>query len=87
MYYACAIDPNMLPDINEISTWKSAPTHDTLGKCNQVLDYESTHPNATIWYHASDMILMTDTNTAYIVILTDLIHIAGHYYFTNHMPD
>ena len=33
------------------------------------------------------MILMTDTNTAYIVILTDLIHIAGHYYFTNRMPD
>ena len=53
----------------------------------QVLDYSSTHPNATIWYHAGDMIIMTDIDTAYLVLSASLSIIAGHFYFTNHMLD
>ena len=52
-------------------------------KCNRVLDYASTYPNATIWYHVSDMILMKDTDAAYLVITAARSFIAGHYYFTN----
>ena len=54
----------MLPKINEISTCQYSQTQDIMDKCNQALDYESTHPNTTIRYHASDMILITDTDAA-----------------------
>ena len=56
-------------------------------KCNQVLYYESSHPNATIRYHASNMILTTDTYYAYFVLPTDHSCITGHYYFTNRVID
>ena len=68
LYYSRAVDPTMIPDLNEISICQYTQTQDTMDKCNQVLDYASTHPNLTICYHASDMILMTDTDSDYLVL-------------------
>ena len=44
-----------------------------MDKCNQVLDYASTHPNATI--------------SVYLVLLEACSLIAGYYYFANRMLD
>jgi hypothetical protein len=87
LYYARAIDPTLLPAHNEISTCQAAHTQDTMDKCNQVLDYVATHPLAVIQYRASDMILMTDTDAAYLVLPKARSRITGHYYFTNRMDD
>ena len=88
LYYDRSLDPYTLPALNKISTCQSTPNQDIMDKCNQVMDYASTHPNATIQYHASDMILpMTHTYAAYLVLPTYRSRIAGHYYFTNHMLD
>ena len=87
LYYYCALEPTMLPAINAIFIWKYATTQDTMAKFNQVLDYESTHPNSTIWYHASDLILMTDTYSSKLFLPAAISHISGHYYFTTHMLD
>ena len=77
----------MIPVLNEISACQSAPTQDTMEKFNQVLDYASMHPNATVQYHDDNMILMTDTDAAYHVLPAARSSISGHYYFTNHMVD
>ena len=77
----------MLTALNEISTFQYAPNQDTMYKCNQVLDYASTHPNATIRYHANNMILMTDTDSAYLVLPEARYRIAGYHYFTNRILD
>ena len=45
------------------------------------------HTNATIRYHAGDMILMTYTDAAYLVLPTAHSRIAGQYYFNNFMID
>ena len=87
LYYARAVDPTMLPSLNEISTCQSAPTQYTMDKCNQFIDYASTQPNENICYHASDMILMIDTYDTYIVLPESRSSIAGYYYFTNSMLD
>ena len=79
LYYAQAVDPTMLPPLNKISTYQYELTQDTMGKCNQVMDYASTNPNATILYHTSDMILMTDIYTAYLVLPESRSCIAGYY--------
>ena len=77
LYYDQAVYPFMLQSLNEIPTWQYAPTQDTMDKFNQVLDYASTHLNVTIRYHARDMILMTDTDFAYLVPLESRSSIAG----------
>ena len=87
LYYACAVDPTMLPSINEISTFQSALPQYKLEKSNQVLDYASAHLNTTIWYHTSDMILMPYTDDAYLVMTASRSSISYHYYFTNRIPD
>lgn len=86
LYYARAVDPTMLPALNEISTQQSKPTADTIKKCNQLLDYAATYPNAVIRYHASDMILHVDTDAAYLVLPKARSRIAGHYFLSNHPP-
>ena len=75
----------MLLALNKISTCQYEPTQDTMNKWNQVLDYVPTHPNATIRYHAIDMILMIETDAAYIFLPEVRSFIAGYYYFTNPM--
>ena len=58
-----------------------------MDKCNQFLYYALTHPNETSRYHASNIILMTDIDAAYLVLPECLSHIVGYYYFTNRMLD
>ena len=87
LYYGRAIDPTILPALNEISTSQSAPTEETLARCHQLLDYLATYPDATIGYTASDMILICETDAAYLVLPKARSRIAGHYYFSNRMND
>ena len=87
LYYALALDPTMIPSIKNISACQYVPTQYIMEPFNQVMDYVSTHPNSTIRYHPSNLILMTDIDADYLVIPVSCSHIAGHYYFTNHMLD
>jgi hypothetical protein len=43
--------------LNDIATEQTKATEKTQAATNQMLDYLATHPDATIRYHASDMIL------------------------------
>jgi len=87
IYYGRAVDPTILPAVNEISTQQSATTLHTKNLCHQLLDYLATYPNATIRYHASDMIAVCETGAAYLVLPKARSRIAGHYYFTNRKED
>jgi hypothetical protein len=57
LYYARAVDPTVLMPLNDSVTEQTKATEKTQAATNQVLDYLATHPDATIRYHASDMIL------------------------------
>ena len=83
LYYTCAVDPSMYPALNEVSLTQASPTHQTLQKCNQLLDYVSTHFNATIRYHASDMILHVDSDAAYLVLPRARSHLVGHFFLSD----
>ena len=39
LYYSRAVDPTMLSDLNEISTFQYAPTQYKMDRCNKFLDY------------------------------------------------
>jgi hypothetical protein len=57
LYYALAVDPTVLMPLNDIATEQTKATEKTQATMNQMLDYLATHPDATIRYHASDMVL------------------------------
>jgi hypothetical protein len=68
LYYARAMDPTVLMPINDIATEQTKVTEKTQAAKNQLLDYLATHPDATIRYHASDMILHIHINASYLSV-------------------
>jgi hypothetical protein len=61
LYYAHAVDPT-------VATEQTKATDKTQAATNQLLDYLSTHPDATIRYHASDMILHIHSDAPYLSV-------------------
>jgi hypothetical protein len=68
LYYARAVDPTVLMPLNDISTEQTKATEKTQAATNQLLDYLATDPDATIRYHASDMILHIHSDASYLSV-------------------
>ena len=62
------VDPCIKPALNEIGTVQAAPTEDTNNKVQMLMDYLYYHPNATLRYYASDMILQGEADAAYLAL-------------------
>jgi hypothetical protein len=54
--------------INDMYMEHTKATEKTQAATNQMLDYLATHPDATIRYHASDMILHIHSDASYLSI-------------------
>ena len=83
LFYGRAMDCTMLPACNEISTQQAKPTTKTLEACRMLLDYAATYPNAKIRYYASDMILYTSSDAAYLVLPNAKSRVAGNYFLSD----
>ena len=66
-YHTKGIYPTMIVSLNEIGSQQSAPTQEKVKKCNMLMNYAHTYPNAKIRYHTSDMCLHIDSDAAYLV--------------------
>ena len=87
LYYVRAVDPCMLPAINEISSQHANPTEETNAKAQMLMDYAHTYPDATIRYHASNMQLYMDSDAAYLVLTKAHSRDTGHFYFSNKLKN
>jgi hypothetical protein len=67
-YYAQAVDPTVLMPLNDIITEQTKATDNTQAATNQMLDYLATHLDATIRYHASNMILYIHSDASYLSV-------------------
>jgi hypothetical protein len=56
LYYARVVDPMLIITINALASEQTIATADTAVKIIKLLNYFTTHPEATLCYHASDMI-------------------------------
>jgi hypothetical protein len=54
--------------LNDIVTEQTKSTEKTQAATNQLLDYFATGPDATIRYHASDMILHIHSDASYLSV-------------------
>ena len=66
LFYSRAVDPTMLRALSTIATEQSQGTHNTKEKADHFLKYAASHPNATIKFFKSDMILKIHSDASYI---------------------
>jgi hypothetical protein len=84
--YARAFDPTVLIPLNDIATEKTKATEKTQATTNQMLDYLATHPDATIRYHASDMILHIHSDASYLSVYNARSRLGGLFFLGNNSP-
>jgi hypothetical protein len=67
LYYASAIDSTAMVAINSISGEQAKATENTAKKVTRLLNYFATHPEATLRYNKSGMVLKIHTDAASLV--------------------
>lgn len=80
LYYARAVDLTVLMALSSIASEQAKPTDKTKHASAQLLDYLSTHPDATIRYYASDMILNIHSDASYLSEPKARSRVCGHYF-------
>jgi hypothetical protein len=83
LYYAKAVDPTVLMPLNDIATEQTNATEKTQAATNQMLDYLATHLDATIRYHASDMILHIHSDASYLSVSNARSRLGGLFFLGN----
>jgi hypothetical protein len=86
LYYARAVDPTFLMPLNAIARKKTKATEKTQAATNQLLDYLATHPDATIRYHDSDMILHIHSDASYLSVSNARIRLGGLFFCSDKSP-
>ena len=66
LYYARAVDLTVLMALSAIASKQSKGTQHTMMKTKQLMDYLATHPDATVRFHASNMILNIHSDASYL---------------------
>ena len=68
LYYRRNVDPTILTAISDIATYQSQTTAQTMTDSINLLDYAATHPEATIRYKISGMVLQIHTDALYLSV-------------------
>jgi hypothetical protein len=85
LFYARAVDNTLLVGLNAIASEQANPTQRTKERCDQLLDYCATHPNAVVRYRASNMILNIHSDASYLSEPKAKSRIAGHYFLVKYL--
>jgi hypothetical protein len=86
LYYARAVDPTVSMPLNDIATEQTKATEKTQAATNRLLDYLASHPDATIRYHASDMILYIHSDASYLSVSNARSRLGGLFFCGDKPP-
>ena len=86
LYYARAIDSTVLVALGTIGTQQSKPSTKTQKAIDHLLHYVATHPDATVRFYASNMILNLHSDASYISEYGARSR-AGVYFFLSSEPN
>jgi hypothetical protein len=87
VYYAHAVDPTVIIPLNDIAMEQTKATEKTQVVTDQILDYLMTHPDATIRYYASDMILHIHSDTSYLSVSNARNRLGGIFFCGDKPPN
>jgi hypothetical protein len=85
LYYARAVDCTVLAALSSIASEQAEATEGTEKRVQQLLDYLTTRPDATVRYHASGMVLNIHSDASYLSETRARSRVAG-YYFLGAVP-
>jgi hypothetical protein len=83
LYYGRAVDCTILNALGSIAAQQANATEATAKAVKHLLDYCHTHPDATIRYHASDMILRVHSDASYLSESKARSRSGGYFYLGN----
>ena len=83
LYYARAVDPTMLHILSTLASAQTTGTQETTKQMVHFLNYCATYPDATLRYHASDMILHIHSDASYLTEPEARSRAGGHHYLGN----
>lgn len=84
LYYARAVDSTLGVALSALASEQNKPTQRTKKKIIQLLDYCATHPNASVSFQASDMILQVHSDAGYNNETGARSRAGGHFFLGNH---
>jgi hypothetical protein len=80
LYYARAVNITVLMALSSIASEQTRATTNTMAKAKQLLDYLATHPNATIRFRASNMVLNVHSDASYLLETNTHSRACGHFF-------
>jgi hypothetical protein len=80
LYYARAVDITVLMALSTIASEQAHATQTTIKNVKQMLDYLAWHPDATIRFHASDMVLNIHSDASYLSAKGAKSRASGHFF-------
>ncbi len=80
LYYAQAVNITVLMALSSIASEQTRGTTNTMAKAKQLLDYLVTHPNVTIRFRVSDMVLNIHSNASYLSETKAHSRACGHFF-------
>ena len=87
IYYAIVVDPTMIVAISAIASQQSKATQTTRDATVWLLNYSVSHPNATIRYSASEMVLDLYSDASYLSEPGACSHVGGNHFLGNKSTD
>eukprot|EP01034_Spumella_vulgaris_P024130 gene24130-30440_t len=82
-YYSRAVDPTMLTAVNKIGSKQAMPTVAVQQDAQRLLQYAAHNPDASITYHASDMVLAIHSDASYLSETKSRSRAGGFHFLTN----
>jgi hypothetical protein len=80
LYYERAVDPTVLVPLNDIATDQTKATEKKQEATNQLLDYLENHPDTTIRYHVSYIILHIPSYASYLSVSNERNCLGGFFW-------
>jgi hypothetical protein len=80
LYYARAVDMRVLMVLSTITSKQTKGTERTMEKALQVLDYLVTHPDATVRFRATDMVMNIHSDVSYLLEPNSCSRACGHFF-------
>jgi hypothetical protein len=87
LYYARAVDNTMLVALGSLASQQNHGTEATTIAITQLLNYAATHPDATLRYHASGMILHVHSDASYLSEKNARSRAGGHFFLSSPLTD
>ena len=87
LYYTITVEPTMLVATSDIASQQSKATQTTRDATVWLLNYAASHPNSTIQYSASDMVLHLHSDASYLSEPGACSRVGGNYFLGNQSTD